>query len=154
MLGGIHQVAQVVFVDGRGHDHAWYAAQVCQVEQAMMGHTVLADNAATVDAEGHRQALDSHVVDDRVITALQEGAVDGAEGAHAVLGKPPGKGHGVTLADAHVKGAARHGLEHERHRCAARHGGGNADNPVVLLCQFDQGLAEHVLIFQWTSLAA
>ena len=153
-LGGEHQVAQVVLVDGRCYNHAGNAAQVGQVKQSVMGHAVLADNAATVDAEGHWQSLDGHIVDDGVIATLQEGAIDGAVGAHAVLGKASSKGHCMALADAHVKGASRHRFQHQRHRCAARHGGSDADNLIILLGQFDQCLAEHILVLDGTAFAA
>ena len=76
-----------------------------QIKQAVMRHAILANNASAVDAEGDRQSLDGDIMDDGVIAALQEGAVDDTVGVHAVLGKTARKGHRVTLADTHVKGA-------------------------------------------------
>ena len=143
-----------MLVDGRGYHHARDAAQVGQVKQAVVRHAVLADDASAVDAEGHRQSLDGHIVDDGVIAALQEGAVDGAVRVHAVLGQTTGKRHRVALADAHVKRARGHGLKHHRHRRATGHGSGDADNFVIFLSQLDKCLAEHVLVLDGTALAA
>ena len=80
-----------------------------------MGHAILAHDASAVDAEGHRKALYGHIVDDRVIATLQESAVDGAIGMHAVLGQSTSKGHRMALADAHIKGSPGHCFKHQRH---------------------------------------
>ena len=93
-------------------------------------------------------------MDDGVVAALQERAVDGAIGVHAVLGKTTGKGHRMPLADAHVKGTSGHRFEHHRHRCSTRHGGGDAHNLIVLLGQFHKGLAKDVLVLDGAALAA
>ena len=119
-----------------------------------MCHAVLADDAAAVDAEGHWQALNGDIMDDGVIAALQERAVDGAVGMHAVLGKTSRKGHCVALADAHVKSAAGHGFKHQRHGSAAGHGSSDAHDFIVLFGKLHKGLAEHILILNGTAFAA
>ena len=71
-LCGEHQVAQVVLVDGCSHHHARDTAQVGQVEQTVMRHSILADQTTAVDAERNRQMRDGHIVDNVIVGSLQE----------------------------------------------------------------------------------
>ena len=59
------------------------AAQVGDVEEAVMGGAVVAGEAGAVHAEDDGELLQADVVDDGVEGALQEGGVDGADGAEA-----------------------------------------------------------------------
>ena len=72
----------------------------------MVGGAVVADEAAAVDREDDRQALEGDVVDDRVEHPLQERRVDGAHRPEAgEVARPQAKTNGVLLGDADVVGA-------------------------------------------------
>ena len=139
----MHQVRLV----GGGHDdEARQAAEIGEVEGAGVGRAVGADQAGAVHGEAHRQPLDRDVVHHLVVGALQEGRVDRAERLVAFGRKPGGEGHRVLLGDADVEGALREDLLEQIDAGAGRHGGGDADDLVVLLGFLDQALAEHLLV--------
>ena len=68
-----------------------------------MGLAVLAHQARAIHAEDHRQVLHRDVVDDVVVGALEEGAVDGADRTDALRGQPAREGDRVPLGDADVE---------------------------------------------------
>ena len=76
-----------MLVDGSRYHHARNAAQIGEIEQAVMRHAVLAHYAATVKAEGDGQVLDGNIVNDVVVGTLQERTVDAAEWVPPFLGK-------------------------------------------------------------------
>ena len=55
----------------------------------------------------------------------------------------------MSLGYAHVEGAVRHCCHHYVERASCRHGWRNTHYLGVLLCQFEQGIAKHILIFWW-----
>ncbi len=85
--------AALVLVGGRHHHDVRDAAQVREVEGAVVGGAVVADQAGAVDGEQHRQVLQRHVVDQLVVAALQEGRVDRHHRAQALAGQAGGEGH-------------------------------------------------------------
>ena len=137
----VHQLRLV----HRGHDrHARDGPQVGEVEAAVVGGAVVADEAAAVDREHHRQVLDGGVVDDRVERALQERRVDGAHRPEAVDREAAGEHDRVLLGDADVVrplGERRHHVLHPR---ALEHRGGDADDARVALGLRHEGVAEDV----------
>ena len=82
-------------------------AQEGEVEEPLVGFAVLADHAAPVQGQDHRQVLQADVVEHLVVGPLHEGGIDGGHRPHAPHGQPGGKGDGVLLADAHVIEAVR-----------------------------------------------
>ena len=69
----------------RGHQrHVRQAAQVGDVEHAVVRRAVVADEARAVHREHHRKLLQAQVVDDLVVGALQERRVDRGDGARAL----------------------------------------------------------------------
>ena len=121
-------------------------AQRRHIEGAMVGGSVLAHQSAAVQTEHHGQREQSEVVNDIVVSALGKRAVDIAEGLETVFGHTSREGNGVALGYAHVEGAVGHGVHQYVHRAAGGHGGCHAHDAVVHLCQFEQGLAKHVLV--------
>ena len=93
-----------------------------------MGRAVIGRQAGAVHTENHRQILQGHIMDDAIISALEEGRVDChhrpvIHGRHA-----GGKDHRVFLGDAHIEitsgqlipqrlqpRATRHGRRHAHH---------------------------------------
>ena len=98
-----------------------------------MGRAVGADEAGAVHGKAHRQPLDRDVVHHLVVAALQEGRIDRAERLVAFGRKARGEGHRVLLGDADVEGALREHLLEQIDAGARGHGGGDADDLVVLL---------------------
>ena len=66
----------------------------------MVGRPVGADQAGAVEAEDDRQVLERDLLEDLVVRALEERAVDVDDRPGAGLGHAGGEGDGVALADA------------------------------------------------------
>ena len=77
----VQHVGQFVLVLGIHVHDVGDAAQVADVEQAVVRRAVVAAQAAAVHAEDDRQILQADVVHNRVEGALQESGIDGAETA-------------------------------------------------------------------------
>ena len=143
--GGEHHVLKFILV-GRSHaDDQRQAAQVGDVEQPVVGRTVVGAQAGTVHTEDHRQVLETDIVMDAVIGPLEEGAVNGhhrmeAHGRHA--GREDDR---VLFSNADVVILAGHCLLQDLKASAARHGRGNANDRFVLLAQLDHRATEDFL---------
>ena len=140
--GGLHHVGQLVFVFGRHENHLGNAAQIGDVEEAVMRGAVVAGEAGAVHAEEHGQLLQADVVDDGIEGALQECGIDGADGTKAARGHAGGEDDGVLLGDAHVEVALGMVRAEEIEAGAVGHGGGDGDDAVVLVGQLDEGVGE------------
>jgi hypothetical protein len=69
----MNHVAELGLV-GRGHHHEiGQGAEVSQVEGTGMRGAVSSDQPGAVHGEAHWQILDGDIVDDLVVSALQEG---------------------------------------------------------------------------------
>ena len=134
--------AHLVGAFGGHDDHVGDAAQVGKVEDAVVRPAVVADEAGAVQEEADGQMLQGDIVDDRVVGALQERRVDGADGLHALGGQAGGEGDGVLLGDADIEEALRVELLELAQAGAVGHGGGDADDLIVGLRQVVQGLGE------------
>ena len=125
---GEQHVLQLVLVLGVHVDDVGDAAQIADVEEAVVGGAVVAGEAAAVHAEDDGEILQRNVVHDLVEGALEEGGVDGAEGAEALGGHARGEEHGVLLGDADVEVALGVVRAEEVERGAVGHGGGDGDD--------------------------
>src|ERR1039457_3612273 len=74
--GREEHVGQLVLVLGHHVDNVGDAAEIADVEQAVVGGTVVGREAAAIHAENHRQVLQADIVNDRIESALQEGRVN------------------------------------------------------------------------------
>ena len=88
-----------------------------------------------------------------VVGALSKGAVDVAEGHQSVLGHTTRECGCMSLGNTHIEHPVGHFLHHYVHRASCGHGWRNAHDVGVALCQFQQRLAEHLLVFQRIRLA-
>jgi len=68
-----------------------------------VGGAVGGRKTGTVDAEGDGQVLQADVVDDLVVTALEEGRVDGDDRSEPLGGHAGGKRDRVLFGDAHIE---------------------------------------------------
>ena len=105
-----------------------HAAQVGDVEQAVVRRAVLRRKPGAVHAEDHRQILQADVVNDAVVGALEEGGIDRAHRVEAHRRHAGGEQDGVFLGDADVVVAVGHRLLQMLQAGAAGHGGGDADD--------------------------
>src|SRR3546814_1602518 len=72
-----------------------------------MRRTVGANQTAAIDREHHREVLDRDVMNQLVVTALQEGRIDRADRLEAFARKAGGERHGMLFGDADIKVAIR-----------------------------------------------
>lgn len=79
-----------------------------------------------------------------VISPLQEGGVDGAEGSHPLTGQPGSKGDCMLLCNAHIKGAAVEAFLEAVHASAATHCSVHANDAAVSLCLGYQSVGKEV----------
>ncbi len=101
--GRVHHVRQLILVFGNHVDDVGNAAQIADVEQPVVRGTIISGEPASIHAEDNRQVLQANVMHDRVKGALQEGRVDGAEGAEARSRHASGKDDRVLFGDAYVE---------------------------------------------------
>ena len=95
-LTGGHEIALVSGLGGLGDLLDGQDPSPSRGEHARVGSDArveiedarrVADQARAVDAHGHGEALEAHVVEHLVEAPLEEGAVDGAEGLQASGGE-------------------------------------------------------------------
>ena len=95
---------------GAADRHAGSDARVGDVEDALVGLAVVADEAGAVDADRDRQLLERDVVDDLVEGALEERRVDRDDRLQSGLGHPARHDDRVLLGDADVEDAVGEGF--------------------------------------------
>ena len=99
----VQHVAQQRLV-ARGHQrHVRQAAQVRDVEGAVVRRAVVADEAGAVHREDDGELLQADVVDDLVERALQERRVDRADRLDALERQAGGEQDRLLLGDADVE---------------------------------------------------
>ena len=98
----MEHVNQRGLVPGRHQGDVRKAAQVGDVEGAVVGRPVVADQSGAVHREDHVQLLEADIVDDLVVAALEEGRVDRRHGLRALESQARREEHRVLLGDAHV----------------------------------------------------
>ena len=99
-----------------------------------------ADEARAIHRKTHRQALNRYVMDDLVISALQEGRINGREGPHALARESGGKGHRVLLGNSYVEAPLREFLGEFVEAGARWHRPRDRNNPIVARGLVDQCL--------------
>jgi hypothetical protein len=124
-------LAALVLVGRRHHGHVRDAAQVRQVERAVMRRAVGPDQAAAIEREHDRQVLQGNVVDQLVVGALQERRVDRDDRLHAVAGEAGRERHRVLFCDAHVEVALRVLLLEAHQPGTLAHRGSDPDETLV-----------------------
>mmetsp|Transcript_16006 Transcript_16006/g.53638 ORF Transcript_16006/g.53638 Transcript_16006/m.53638 type:complete len:233 (-) Transcript_16006:939-1637(-) len=127
----------------RRHDNdVGEGPQVRQVEAAVMGWPVVADETRTVDHEANRERLNDAVVNDLVVPSLEEGGVNGTEGLQAIHCHAGSESHRVLLGDADVERSLGKDLSELVQPRPSRHGRGDAADRRVLSRELDEGVGE------------
>ena len=108
-----------------------------------MGLAVGSYQSCPVHPQHHVQVVQGHIVQQHVITPLQEAGIHCKHRHHALLGHTGAHGHPVALGNAHIEKALGQGVGKLRQPRAVHHGGGNGADPVVLLGQVQQLMAKH-----------
>ena len=145
---GVEHVDEHRLVARRHQRDVGQTSQVGDVEGAVVGRAVVADEAGAVHAEHDRQALEADVVDDLVVGALQEGRVDGDHRAGALDREAGGEQDGLLLGDADVEVALGQRLLEDREAGAGVHRGGDADHALVAVALAHERLAEHLRVLR------
>src|SRR5438552_3502208 len=102
----VEHLPAFVGVGGGHHREIGHRAQVGEVEGAIVGRAIAADEAGAIERKQHRQVLDRDVVDQLIVAALQESRIDAHDRPHALAGEARGERHRVLLGDADVEVAA------------------------------------------------
>src|SRR5829696_4639510 len=101
----LQHVAEFVLVL-RGHDgHVGQATEVGQIENAMVGAPVVSSKSRTVDGERHWEALQTDVMNNLIIGALEKRRIDADDRTHALGGETRGEGDRMLLGNADVEEA-------------------------------------------------
>ena len=129
----VEHLPALVLVGRRHHDELRDAAQETQVERALVGRAVAADESAAVDRERDRQVLQAYVVDQLVVGALQERRVNRDDRPQAFAGKARGERHGVLFGDGDVEIAVGKTLRELDQSRAFTHRGRDADDARIEL---------------------
>ena len=108
-----------------------------------MCRPIRADKPRTVDGKAHRQLLDRHVMDNLVVSALQERRVDRRERLVTLRREPCGKRHAMLLSDTHIERPIRELLAEQIEPGPRRHGRRHRDDPIVLPCFLNQAFRKH-----------
>ena len=88
-------------------------------------------------------------MDDVVVGALCEGAIDVAERLQTFLCHTCRECHRMTFSDAYIERALGHLFHHDVHRTTCRHSGSDTHDARVLFGQPEQSVSEDVLVSRW-----
>ena len=102
---GVEHVAQFVLVLRRHDPHVGDHAHKGDIEDALLGVPILANQPGAVHREDDVQVLHADIVDHLIEGALHKGGVDRRDRAHALTGQAGGECDGVLLGDADIEEA-------------------------------------------------
>ena len=144
--GGCNHMHQFRLIR-RGHHHkAGQIRQKRHIKRPRMGGTIRPHKARAINGKPHRQALNSHVMHNLIISALQEGRINRAKRLHPTRRQPRRKRHCMLFGNPDIETAFRKPVRKQVQPGAIRHCGGDGDNAVVMLRFPDQALREHLCI--------
>ena len=146
LQGGEEHVGEFVFVLGAHVDDVGNAAQVADIEEAVMRRPVVSAQPTAIHAEDYGQVLQADVVHNGIKAALQEGGIDGAERPETFRRHSGGEQNRVFFGNAHIVILVRmHGAEAVE-RGAVRHGRGDRDDPIVAGCKLDERVGKDLRV--------
>ena len=143
------QLSAFFFIGRASHAHVGNAAGEGDVVHARMGGAVGAHQTGAVQGKDNGQFLQSHIVDQLVISALQKRRVNGHHGFEAFTGQARSKRHGVLLCNADVVVTTGKAFTEGHHARAFSHGGRDGHQAWVFVCHVAQPLAKHLGERDW-----
>ena len=127
----------------RTHDHhAGQTGQIGHIKNPRMCGPVGTDKTSPVDSESHRKFLDRDVMNQLIITALQEGRVERTKWFHTLTSETGGESHRMLFGNANIKNSRRKTFLNLVQTSSRRHRSGDGNNAVILLCSVDQRLGK------------
>ena len=93
----LQHLPALIFIAGCTNDHIGNAAQIRQVEGALMRGPVLTHEARPINGQGDVEALQGHIVYQLIVAALQKGGVNGEHWLESIAGHTRSQGHRVLL---------------------------------------------------------
>src|SRR5580658_9667308 len=139
----VEHVGQFVLVLGVHVNDVRNAAQVADVEEAVVCCAVIAAQTAAIHAEDDGKVLQADVVDDGIESPLQEGGINRTEGPVAACGHAGGEDYRMFLSNAHVEIFFWMVRTEEVERRAVGHGSGNRYQLLILVRELNKGVSEY-----------
>ena len=97
--------ADIIGIAGGHHDHVRENSHVAKIKRAVMRRAVVGRQPAAIQHESHRQILQADFLENLVVAALQERAVNVHDRSQADFGLTGRKRDGVRFADSDVEEA-------------------------------------------------
>ena len=142
MVAGKQHLTTFVLVAWRHDHHIRNAAQEGEIKRALVRLAVSTDYAGTIDCKQYRQFLNRHVMNNLIVSALQEGGVDRDNRFVAANRQTRRKGDRMLLGNGHVKVLVRVFFRELHHAGAFAHGRGDRHQLIVFRGGFAQPVAE------------
>ncbi|KGX49628.1 hypothetical protein Y025_5571 [Burkholderia pseudomallei TSV32] len=143
---GMQHLAALVLVRRGHHRHVRNAAQEREIVRARVRRAVRADEARAVDREHDGQVLQRDVVNQLIISALQERRIDRHDRLEPFRREAARERHRVLLGDADVVVALREAFLELDHARAFAHRGRDADHARIEFRRVAQPFAEHLRV--------
>ena len=81
---GVHHVHQLSLVSRRHDDKVWQRAEVGDIKATRVRAAIGSDQPGAVDRKTHGQILDRHIMDNLIISTLEEGRINCRERTHSL----------------------------------------------------------------------
>ena len=143
--GSKHHVRQFIFMARRHSDNVGHRTQVGNVKEAVVRGTVIGGKASAIHAERHRQILQSHIVDDAIVGALEERGVNRDNRPEIHGGHAGGKYHRVLFGNANIEIPVGQFVPQMFQAGTTGHGGGDAHELVVAPAKLHHLAAKNIL---------
>ena len=112
-------------------DQARHGSQVGDIEESVVGRSVVARETCAIHAKRDIEILQSDVMDNHVVGSLHECAVNREKGLHSLRRHSRRKDGGMFLRDAHIVKAFRMSLRKMNEPGPCRHGSRDGDDFVI-----------------------
>ena len=98
------------------HHHVGNTAEVSNIVCSMMRRSISAGKTCAIKTKVYGQVLDTNIVNDLVVSALHERAVDVTEWNEALFCETGRKCDRMLFSDTHIKSTIGHLSHHDIHR--------------------------------------
>ena len=118
-------------------------AQERQIEYTLMGFPVRTNDACSVDSKYHMEVFHANIVDQLVISPLQEGGIHRKDRGDAAFCQPCRKCCAMLFRNGNIKEAFRESLLEFLEACTATHSRRNAGNLWILFADFQHFITKN-----------